>query len=261
MNPLISIIMPNYNGYPYIKEAVRSVLKQSYKNWELIVIDDGSTDKSRRYLRLLTLLDHRIRLLTNQMNCGVAYSRNKGVESAKGEYIAFLDSDDLWEEDKLANQISFMIRKNSLFSCSPYRCINESGELLYIYRIKKNSLVLNDILKHCDVGLLTVIYRKDFFQGMKFFETERAEDYTLWIQFLKKIPAVDVYPYVTANYRIRTNSRSSNKWRVGIAIWNIYRDVADQNLFQRMYYISHFFLYFLKKTLQKKLRHLGKIPN
>ncbi len=128
--PLVSIITPLYNCEKYIEETILSVINQTYKNWEMIIVDDCSKDNGTEIVEKYQRKDNRIKLFKNEINLGGAGTRNKCIEKAKGKYIAFLDSDDLWKKEKLEKQISFMEKNNYLFSYTKYERINEEGEKL-----------------------------------------------------------------------------------------------------------------------------------
>ena len=137
--PLVSIITPLYNCEKYIEETILSVINQTYKNWEMIIVDDCSKDKGVEIVEKYQRLDSRIKLYKNEINLGGAGTRNKCIEKAKGKYIAFLDSDDLWKKEKLEKQISFMEKNNYLFSYTKYERISEDGyKLNLVSKILKN---------------------------------------------------------------------------------------------------------------------------
>ena len=152
----VSVIMPNYNGAEFIGDAIDSVLSQTYENFELIVVDDHSDDGSAEIV--LSYGDDRIRLLRNEDNRGAAQTRNKGIEAATGRWIAFLDSDDLWDKNKLASHLKFMVSSNSVFSFTPYSVVDSNDVQISVFSPSKKSYGYKDILKHCYIGCSTVIY-------------------------------------------------------------------------------------------------------
>ena len=130
MDDLISIITPSFNSEKFISDAIHSVQKQSYLNWEMIIVDDFSTDKTVIIIQEFLLKDNRIKLFKLDKNCGTGFARNFGLNKSKGRYIAFLDADDLWKSEKLAIQIDYLITNNLYFTFSFYDCINEEGNIL-----------------------------------------------------------------------------------------------------------------------------------
>ena len=155
---LVTIIMPCYNSENYIEDTIKSVLAQKYKEWELIIVDDFSTDNSVKIIENLINNDKRIKLIKSKNNRGAGHSRNKAIKIAEGEYYAFLDSDDLWYPNKLDNQITFMKNNKIAFSYTGYNFISESGEFKNHFLQAKNKIKYSDLLKTNHIGCLTVIY-------------------------------------------------------------------------------------------------------
>ena len=157
-NNLVSIIMPAYNAELYIASAIESILGQTYQSWELLVVNDASSDSTGKIVEDIKQKDSRIRLFTNKSNQGIAESRNLALENARGKFIAFLDSDDLWMPDKLSKQVDFMNRNNSYISYSGYKRINEHGQRLGT--VMPPELIRYDyLLKSNHIGNLTGIYK------------------------------------------------------------------------------------------------------
>ena len=210
-NALVSIIMPAYNSERYIEEAIKSVICQTYREWELLVIDDGSTDCTAALVEAVALKDSRVKLVRLKFNQGVAAARNKGLELAKGRYIAFLDSDDLWLPQKLEKQIAFMNVNNYSFSFHSYRHFNETNVSNKVVKAPK-VLSYDDELRGNYIGCLTVCLDRSL---LKLFSMpkERHEDYITWLNILKhnNICAYGLQEDL-ARYRIGNNSTiSSNK--------------------------------------------------
>lgn len=148
---LVSIIMPNYNSDMYIKKTIDSVLAQTYKNWELIIVDDCSTDNSLKIVNSFN--DARIKIIKNEVNSGAAVSRNNALRVAEGKWIAFLDSDDLWTSEKLEKQISFMVDDDLLFSYTDYDVVDENDKITSTFRPSFDICTYKDILKHNHIGV------------------------------------------------------------------------------------------------------------
>lgn len=224
---LVSIIMPAYNAEKYIKESIESVLAQTYKNWELIIIDDCSKDGTIDVIRQYQMLDNRIRVISLERNAGVANARNVGMELAQGRYIAFLDSDDLWLDIKLEEQIRFMQQKQIYFSFSKYRRFTDgkNGKIVDVL----TCVNYRKALYGNPIGCLTVCFDRRFIQEFRF-SKQRHEDYIAWLNILKSnnICAYGI-PKILALYRVgNNNSLSGNKLKSMLWTWNVYK--KSQNL-------------------------------
>ena len=185
MKDLVSIIMPSYNTAQFITESINSVLSQTYKNWELIIVDDCSTDNTDDVIKPF-LEDKRIKFFKNEKNSGAAVSRNYALREAKGKYIAFLDSDDLWFHTKLEKQISFMVMNNYHFSYTFYREIDEKS--IPRKRIISGPKIITKkgMLKYCWPGCLTVVFDKDFVGLIQIDDIKKNNDYAMWLKISKK---------------------------------------------------------------------------
>lgn len=208
---LISIITPSFNCIKFIEQTILSVLKQTYIYWEMIIVDDCSTDGSYEIALDYSKKDKRIKLLRNENKSGAAISRNKALDIAQGEYIAFLDSDDLWEPNKLEVQIKFMILHNCDFCYSRYNLINEDNVLLNKTVRIPSKLSYYKLLHHDFIGCLTAIYKFDFAKEIRSFEIKNNNDYGLFLQVVKKAKNVMGIQEVLAHYRIRESSISRKK--------------------------------------------------
>lgn len=185
MSDLVSIIMPSYNTGRFISETIQSVLAQSYIDWELIIVDDCSTDNTDDVVSKY-LVDNRIRYIKNDINSGAALSRNRALREAKGRWIAFLDSDDLWEPKKLEKQISFMQKHGYAFSYTRYTQIDENGESLHkgIYGPKK--ITKNKMYLCCWPGCLTVMYDAKKIGLISIKNLRKNNDYPMWLKIVEK---------------------------------------------------------------------------
>lgn len=211
--PLVSIITPNYNCTSFIAETIESVLAQTYTNWEMIIVDDCSTDDSYQIALEYAKKDSRIIVLKNENNSGAAISRNKAIELAKGDYFAFLDSDDLWLPEKLEKQLKFMQENNCDFSFTEYDLIDENSKSLHKeVRIPKK-LTYTKYLHHCYTGCLTVVYRKQIAENIRSFLIKNNNDYGLFLQVVKKSNNSMGLQECLAHYRIRNASISRNKMK------------------------------------------------
>jgi len=238
MRELVSIVTPAYNAHRFIGECIESVIAQSYQNWELIIIDDGSTDETVDIIQQYVNRDYRIILFSNEINIGASKSRNIAIKEAKGDYIAFLDSDDIWLPKKLEIQMELMDRESIAMCYSNYEIIDEDGYVINQFKapIKVN---YQDMLRTSYIGTLTTIYSIKKL-GKIYFKEVGHEDYLLKLEILKKIDYAIGVDEPLAQYRIVKNSLSRNKIKSAIWQWKIYRDVEKISLFQSIkYFISY----------------------
>ena len=233
---LVSIIMPNYNSAEYIGRAIESVLAQSYSNWELWFVDDCSTDNSLEIINRYD--DPRICTIKNASNFGAAASRNKAIEKAKGRWIAFLDSDDLWDRDKLQSQLLFMDKTQTAFSFTAYKVINNNDEVIAQFFPKKDVYDYNTILKHCYIGCSTVMYDcKHLGKVYMPIEAVKREDFACWLKILKSgMNAACFHQFLTL-YRVHNGSVSSNKLKMIKYQWNVYRNIEGLSITKTLYYM------------------------
>ena len=234
---LVSIIMPNYNSESYLKETIDTVLAQSYQNWELIIVDDCSTDKSVEIIEQYK--DERIRLIHNVENCGAARSRNRAIEAANGRWIAFLDSDDLWAPSKLSEQLAFMTEQDCAFSFTHYYFDRNEGELKE-FSPEKDVYDYNAILKHCYIACPTVIYDSSVL-GKVYMppEAEKREDFGCWLSILRRdVKAFCLHRSLTT-VKIHAGSVSYNKLKMVKHQWHVYRCVEKLSFVKSAYYMIH----------------------
>jgi len=238
MNALVSIITPTYNSARFIEETISSVLAQTYRNWEMIIFDDGSTDNSVTIIDRQIQKDSRIKLFRCEKNKGVTYARNKAIELATGEFIAFLDSDDLWMESKLQQQLTFMQKNNYDFSYTQYCIIDEKGSNVSRWLPKTKKVNYKDMLKTCSIGCLTVILRKESFIDLDFPDSKLCQDYALWLKLLKDVEFAYCLNEKLAKYRIVNSSLSRDKLRKLKSQWDVYRNIEKLNLLSTCWYFS-----------------------
>lgn len=209
--PLVSIITPCYNCEKYIAETIKSVLAQTYKNWEMLIVDDCSEDNSLKIAESFAENDNRIKIIKQKQNGGAAKARNKAIELSEGEYLAFLDSDDLWLSEKLEKQINFMFENGSDFSFTRYEHIDENDiSLGKIAKITKK-LTYKKMLFHDFVGCLTVVYKQDLNNKIYSPIIKNCNDYALFLQVLKYTKNAMGINENLAKYRILNKSLSRNK--------------------------------------------------
>lgn len=204
-----------YNSEDYISETIQSVLKQTHKNWELLLIDDKSQDNTLEIIKPFLKDFPNIKLLRNTVNSGAAISRNKGIVAASGDYIAFLDADDLWKPNKLEAQLDFMATENCTVCFSSYELIDEHGKPFDKYVKALKTLSYSKLLKSNYIGNLTGIYDVDSLGKITTANLRKRQDWLLWLSAIKKSkkPAKGVQESL-AYYRVRNNSISSNKFNL-----------------------------------------------
>lgn len=206
---LVSIISPSYNTSQFIGEMIESVLMQSYSDWELIIIDDASSDNTDEIVSSYS--DERIIYLKNDKNRGAAYSRNRALKLAKGEWIAFLDSDDLWEKDKLAKQLTYMKKWGYKFSCTKHHSINELSQKTGILYTSPRHVSVVGMYMYCWPGCLTVMYHSPTIGEIQIENLKKNNDYAIWIKVIKKADCYYLDEDLAA-YRIRESSISHDKF-------------------------------------------------
>lgn len=240
MNDLISIITPSFNSSEYIKETIKSVLDQTYGDWEMIIVDDCSTDNSQEIIEGYTNNDSRIKLIILDENSGAAVARNVAIQKANGRYIAFLDADDLWEPTKLEKQFGFMRDNNYAFTYTFYSAISNSGEPLLKDLVFPKKVSYKDLLKTCSIGCLTVIIDKTKFSDILMPHIRRGQDYALWLKLLRQVEYAYCVNENLARYRIISNSLSRNKVKKMMGQWYIYRKIEKLSYCKALFYIVQY---------------------
>src|SRR5690606_33644636 len=224
---LVTIVTPAYNAAAYLPATIQSILSQSYPHWELLIIDDCSTDATVKVATTF-LGDKRIRLLRQSSNQGAISARNRGISEARGRYVAFLDSDDLWRPSKLATQIDAMKRYGAALSFTSYRVFG-SSDMVYGVHIVPKKVNYRDLLRTCSIGCSTVMY--DVSQiGKQYFDPAAPparEDYALWLKMSRSFPKAAFYGIqeVLMDYRKHEQGNSRNKLEMAKRQWYIYRNV------------------------------------
>lgn len=247
--PLVSIITPLYNSEKFIAETIESVLTQTYKNWEMLIVNDCSKDNGASIVEEYSKKDKRVKLFNNEKNMGVSFTRNRAIDLSNGKYIAFLDSDDLWYKEKLEKQIRMMEENQYVLSYTGYNKINKDGTKRGIISIPKK-LNYKELLKNNLISCDTGVYNKKFFKEHRFINYGMSEDYIFWLELLKKIDYAYGIQEILASYRITENSRSSNKIRAVKFNWKIYREVENLNLVESIYY----FVIYLTRGIKRYLK-------
>lgn len=234
---LVSIITPTYNCAKFIARTLDSVQAQTYQNWEMIIVDDRSQDNTKEIVEGYMKNDPRIQYHLLDVNSGAAVARTVAMNLAKGAYMAFLDSDDIWMPDKLERQIKWMNDNSHAFSCTAYEQIDEDDNLLNrtIKTIKKTDY--NRLLLDCPVGNSTVVYDVEKMGKFEVPNIRKRNDDALWLQMLKKEKYIWGMPDVLMKYRIRQNSISSNKFKVIKYHWILYREIEHLSVIRSAFHI------------------------
>ncbi|OXB02719.1 glycosyltransferase family 2 protein [Flavobacterium pectinovorum] len=255
MNELVSIITPTFNAEKFIRATIESVLNQSYQNWEMILVDDASTDKTIAIIKEFTIKDNRIKLTELLKNSGNGFARNMALEKAIGKYIAYLDADDIWLPQKLEKQIKFLKDNNLPFTFSFYDCIDEEGNSLNRRVEAPLELTYHQLFFCNHVGNLTAIYDIDFFGKIVIEATQKRQDWRLWLTILKQIEVTKPVPEILALYRIRKDSISSSKFKLIKHNFGVYRDFHGFNFVFSVLLMTRF----LFTQLIIKSRYIKKI--
>lgn len=222
-SPLVSVIMPAYNAEPYIEEAIRSVLNQTLTDLELIVIDDCSPDDCFAIAHEFADRDQRVTVLRNEFNSGVAVTRNRGIDLARGEYIAFLDSDDVWHPEKLERQLSRMREENSVISYCSYAIIDPAGQRIRADYLVPARVTFGELLKENCIQCSAMLIRSDIVKRIRFNTEFFHEDYILGLDILVEKHKAAGCTEVLLSWRYAPASRSYDKRRAAQNRWRIYR--------------------------------------
>ena len=251
--PLVSVVMPNYNGARSVGEAIQSVIDQTYQNWELLVVDDGSCDDSKTIVDKYASTDPRIKSLDTTFDKvvnGPAAARNTGIKEAKGDYIAFLDSDDMWLTEKLSTQIPFMQEHDAALCYSWYETMNEAGKTVGYCSPHYTKCSYKMMLQENLIGCSTSVYdaKKLGKQYIGMSPDDPFADFSLWLKILKQIDYAWCVQRPLTRYRLVGESISANKLFAAKQFWKILRRVEKLSLPASQYY---FCIYALRGVTKK----------
>lgn len=247
-NESVSIITPSYNSARFIAETIESVLAQTYQEWEMIIVDDCSTDDSVEIIEKYQSMDSRIRLVRLEINSGPAIARNRAIEEARGRYIAFLDSDDIWFPHKLEKQTLFMEEKDAVLSYAGYQKINENGTLRGIVNVPL-SVDYKQMLNSCYIPSLTAIYDSVKLGKVCMPNILKRQDYGLWLKILKMGYVAYGLNEPLGYYRERRNSVSSNKLVASKYQWKVYREVEKLSVLGSAYHFVKYAYIGFRKSI------------
>ena len=253
--PYVTIIIPYKNNLDYLFIALKSIFKQSYKNFKILIVydDEDKSDlfKIKKFFKN-TLFKRKIsyKIIVNKYILGAGYARNVGIKKSNTKYLAFLDSDDIWDKNKLNIQINFMEKNNILFSHTSYHVINSNNKIISS-RSARKEMIFNDLIKSCDIGLSTVIVSSSLLSKNKlmFPRIKTKEDYVLWLQIVKKIKTIRGLNIKLTYYRKTKNSLSSNKLLSLINGYKVYRNYMNYGLIKSLIYLFILSINSLKKMI------------
>lgn len=247
--PLVSVIVPCYNMEKFIAHTIESVLRQTYTHWELLIVDDASTDRTVSLVNSLCGQDYRIHVDVNTEHSGVATARNHAIQKAQGRFLAFLDADDLWHHEKLERQLQYMISKHIGFCYTAYDCIDEDDNYLERQIRTIGKVDYNKYLRNTIIGCSTVMIDRDIVGEVKVPNYRTSQDTATWLRLLKKgFVAYDLDQLLT-HYRVRKHSNSSNKLKAASDLWHVYRDQEGLSLLKASYCFGCYAFNAIKKRL------------
>lgn len=228
---MVSVIMPLFNSEKFVKESIISVLSQTWKNFELIIVDDGSTDSSVQEVKNMMSEDNRIKLFLTEGKLGAAKVRNVALKYSEGRYIAYLDSDDLWDPEKLEYQIKYMEQNNAGFSCTSYRVIDENSkelgkEIRMLEKLSYMDFLKNNLIQTVGVMVDTCVVEKK----LLYMPDEKREDAATWLNILKSGHDCLGLQDIVCSYRRVSGSLSSDKIKAARGVWDLYRNVEKLSL-------------------------------
>lgn len=233
---LVSIITPVYNAERFINETVQSIIEQKYENFELLLIDDYSTDHSLAIMNSFAEVDSRIKVLQTPFNSGAAVARNVGLENARGQYVAFVDSDDKWKKNKLKEQIEAMKKNNYNFTYTNFEIVSETNELIKEKVDLPEKLDYRALLKNTAIACSTVVIDRSVFGDFKMPVVRKGQDTATWLMLLRDGETAHLVNKVLGSYRIVKGSISSNKLQALKRTWNTYRNLEKLPLHLAIYY-------------------------
>lgn len=245
---LISVIIPYYKKEKFIKSTIKSILNQTYKKFEIIIINDEITEKSKILLKKISGLDKRIKIFKNSKNMGAGYSRNFGIKKSKGSFIAFCDSDDLWHRNKLQFQIGKMKRFNLKISSTNYKIIDENNNYLGL-RKSFDNLTYKRLINSCDIGLSTVMVKRCLFEKKKyrFANLKTKEDYVLWLMITRDNIIIKNFNENLTFWRKCKESLSSSSIQKILDGYKVYRNYLNFNVVYSLYRLTVLSMNYLKK--------------
>jgi teichuronic acid biosynthesis glycosyltransferase TuaG len=246
---LVSVIVPVYNSEKYVKDAIESVINQTYKKWEMIMVNDCSTDHSKEIINQYATMDQRIKCYDLEENSGTAVARNRAIELAEGRFLAFLDADDLWVSDKLEYQIGYMLKNGFAFTFSDYELINDNGDSLEKKIAMPESISYNEYLTNTIIQTLTVVIDRKYIKDVKMPLLRRGQDFAAWLAVLKDDNVAHGINKGLGKYRRTPGSLSSNKFKAARRTWHIYRKVEKLTRIKALKCLVSYTFFAVKKRI------------
>ncbi len=247
--PLVSVIMPCYNMEKFISDSIMSVRNQTYSSWELLIVDDASTDATADIVKKQCEQDNRIHFTVKPEHSGIADTRNQCLKQAQGQYLAFLDADDIWHPEKLETQLGFMVEKKVGFTYSTYDCIDEMGQPLDKSVMTAGNLNYEAYLRNTIIGCSTVMVNKAVVGEVVVPAFRTSEDTATWLSILKKGFLAYAIDKPLTSYRIRQHSASSNKLKASSDLWRVYQKQEKLPLFKALGCFFSYAFHAIKKRL------------
>lgn len=245
--PFVSVIMPAYNAERFLEEAVRSVMNQTFQDWELLILDDCATDGTYALAERLAAEDDRITLYKNERNMGVARTRNRGFDLCRGQYVALLDSDDVWHPQKLEKQLERMQETGADLAYTSYSIVDTQGNKVKADFLVPAEVTYEDQLRVNAIGCSTVMLKAELLKNYRFATDFYHEDYVLWIQLLRDGHKAAGCQEVLTDWRYVENSRSFNKAKAARNRWHIYREYLKLPLWKSIRAFGGYAVSSLKK--------------
>mgnify|MGYP001162204643 CR=1 FL=1 len=243
----IDIILPNFNSSKYIKSTLKSIINQTYKKWNLVIVDDASDEKTKKILKRYSK-NKKIKIYWLKENQGAGYCRNFALKKTNSEYVAFIDSDDIWEKNKLDNQLKFMKKNNYQFTYTNYKTFGKKS--VYIY--PPQSFNYYRFIRNTSICTSTILIKRSIIKGAKFTNTKICEDFYFKCFILKNNQAFCLNNFLT-KYRIRKNSLQSNNLRNLYWIWKINKDYNKLNIIENFFSLFYISINSIKKYGLKNL--------
>ena len=244
--PDVSVIIPFFKKIKFIKKTLNSVQNQNYKNIEIIIVYDDENKDDLTKVQSIIKNKKNIKLIENKKNLGAGNSRNKAAKVAKGNYLAFIDADDIWKKNKLKEQLKFMKKNRALISHTSYSIVDEKG-IKISDRVAKKNLNYQDLIRSCDIGLSTVIINKKLFLENKFSSNKTKEDYSLWLKISKKNKIFGLNKNLML-WRKTSNSLSSSFTQKIYDAFDIYYNQEKFNIVSSFFKVFILSIHFLKKN-------------
>lgn len=241
--------MPCYNMEKYVADSIASVQRQTYSNWELLIVDDVSTDETVKIVTKRTETDERIHFVVKPQHSGIADTRNQCIQMAQGRFLAFLDADDIWHPEKLETQVRFMLENHVGFTYSTYDWIDEEGNTLNKSINTIGHLDYETYLRNTIIGCSTVVVDKTIVGEIVVPRFRTSEDTATWIDIMKQGHLAYAIDKPLVSYRIRRRSASSNKLKAAADLWKVYRRHEKLPFFKAIYYFSCYAFNAIKKRL------------